>query len=506
MIVGDLLELDDLHLEVAWAAPHLLGREVTGVTSTDLQDPARYLQPGELVLTGLVWWRPEDAQAALRFANSLRIAEVAGLLAGEGTHGAVPPELVDACRRHGIPLLAIPAGTSFRAVTDRIYLRLWGGLQTRAEGSAALPAAARRSIGELIRTRAPLDELLRRAVADLGLPACSLRTGAGRVLGTSDPTSEPASGPAGTTGPGVATEPVPVGPPGDTPFDGWLLHPHTAPGPTATTMLHGLAELLAPLATRARAAAGAARQTGGRLLELLGGSTDPEAERALAHSGLPLNHPLTPVAARIDSTAETWTAAALAEALHELTDAPFLAAPDGRGGAIALCAAPEAAVAATLARVLPRLEARLTSRRRVSLGIGPTVEPRAAELRAALVQADYALRTRPPGAVGRSCDLTSVDTLLRGLPAEVATAYRRRLLAPLVEHDRANGVSLVDTLDAFLRHSASWARTAEALSIHVNTVHYRVKRIEELTGRNLLHLQDRLDLWAALRIAPAPHP
>ncbi|MEU8927757.1 helix-turn-helix domain-containing protein [Kitasatospora sp. NPDC048545] len=73
----------------------------------------------------------------------------------------------------------------------------------------------------------------------------------------------------------------------------------------------------------------------------------------------------------------------------------------------------------------------------------------------------------------------------------------------MIEHDRADTVSLLDTLDAFLRHSASWSRTAEALHLHVNTVHYRIKRIEELTGRSLLKLEDRLDLWAALRCTPA---
>ncbi|WP_344447636.1 helix-turn-helix domain-containing protein [Kitasatospora nipponensis] len=36
------------------------------------------------------------------------------------------------------------------------------------------------------------------------------------------------------------------------------------------------------------------------------------------------------------------------------------------------------------------------------------------------------------------------------------------------------------------------------LHVHVNTVHYRVKRIEELTGRSLVRLEDRLDLRAAL--------
>ncbi|MFD8756456.1 PucR family transcriptional regulator [Kitasatospora sp. NPDC059577] len=520
MIVGDLLELDDLHIEVAWASPHLLDREVTGVTSTDLQDPARYLQRGELVLSGLVWWRPDGGQAAMRFANSLRTAEVAALLAGEGTHGTVPPELVEACRRHGVPLLSVPAGTSFRSVTDRVYLRLWGDLQAHAEGQAALPAAVRRTLTQLLRAQASLDDLLERAVADLGLPECSLTTGSGRVLASSE--SAPASGSGSAPVPAPASAPAPfpartaapafpVGPPGDSPFDGWLLRPHGQPGPTATAMLHGLAELLTPLATRDRATATAQRQTGTRLVELLdsGADAEAEAERALALSGLPPQRQLTAVAARIDGVPATWTAAALAEALHDLPTShqeapvPFVAAPDGHGGAAALSPAPEDLVAQTLQRALPRLEAGLPGGRRLRVGIGCTVEPAADALRAALVRARFAIDVEPPGAVGRCSRITTLATLLRGVPAEITTEFRRRVLAPLIEHDRANTVSLLDTLDAFLRHSASWSRTAEALHLHVNTVHYRIKRIEELTGRSLLKLEDRLDLWAALRCAPA---
>ncbi|MFD7417047.1 helix-turn-helix domain-containing protein [Kitasatospora purpeofusca] len=527
MIVGDLLALDELHIEVAWATPDLLGREVTGVTSTDLQDPARYLRAGELVLTGLVWWRPEDTRpaprlaTALRFANALRSAEAAALLAGEGTHGTVPPELAEACRRHGVPLLSVPSGTSFRAVTDRIYLRLWGDLQAGAEGRAGLPAEVRRTLTSMLGTDAPLGGLLRRAVADLGVPDCSLVTGAGRVLASSAdarPAPVPALAPLLTPAPVPTPAPIPVGPPGTTPFDGWLLRPHTEPGPAAATMLHGLAELLAPLAERARATAAAQRQAGTRLLELLAAGADPEADHALSLAGLPPGLPLTPVAARFGTAPGTvpatapadpsgaWAAAALAEALHP-TAAPFVGAPDGGGGAVALVALPEDAVAAALDLALPRLGAGRTGAQagpgRPAAGVGPTVPPTAADLRPALVQARYALDARPPGAVGRWAGTASLADLLRGIPPEVTAAFHERLLAPLVDHDRHNTISLVDTLDAFLRHNASWSRTAEALHVHVNTVHYRVKRIEELTGRSLLRLDDRLDLRTALLCAPA---
>jgi DNA-binding PucR family transcriptional regulator len=37
--------------------------------------------------------------------------------------------------------------------------------------------------------------------------------------------------------------------------------------------------------------------------------------------------------------------------------------------------------------------------------------------------------------------------------------------------------------------------------VHVNTLRYRIGRIEELTGRDLSRLADRVDFYLALRLA-----
>ncbi|MEV3930008.1 helix-turn-helix domain-containing protein [Streptomyces sp. NPDC049944] len=37
------------------------------------------------------------------------------------------------------------------------------------------------------------------------------------------------------------------------------------------------------------------------------------------------------------------------------------------------------------------------------------------------------------------------------------------------------------------------------MRLHVDTVHYRVRRIEYFTRRDLPRLADRLDLWTALQ-------
>ncbi len=49
-----------------------------------------------------------------------------------------------------------------------------------------------------------------------------------------------------------------------------------------------------------------------------------------------------------------------------------------------------------------------------------------------------------------------------------------------------------------MEQNGSWVGTASRLHLHVDTVHYRVRRIEEPTGRDLGTLEHRVDLQAAL--------
>src|SRR5246127_1481255 len=97
------------------------------VYTTALPAPSRYLSQGDLVLTGLIWCRtPGDAD---RFVSALARAGVAALGAGEAL-GKVPDEVIQACGRHGLPLLAVPAETSFAAVTEEVGRRLSGDRAT----------------------------------------------------------------------------------------------------------------------------------------------------------------------------------------------------------------------------------------------------------------------------------------------------------------------------------------------------------------------------------------
>jgi DNA-binding PucR family transcriptional regulator len=69
----------------------------------------------------------------------------------------------------------------------------------------------------------------------------------------------------------------------------------------------------------------------------------------------------------------------------------------------------------------------------------------------------------------------------------------------VLDHDRRTGSDLVTTLQEFLDCSGSWSRTADALHLHVNTVRYRIERVEQLTDRDLSQLEDRVDVFLALK-------
>ncbi|MGH8795051.1 MAG: PucR family transcriptional regulator, partial [Stackebrandtia sp.] len=97
-------------------------------------------------------------------------------------------------------------------------------------------------------------------------------------------------------------------------------------------------------------------------------------------------------------------------------------------------------------------------------------------------------------------DLTSHVLLMAAVPAEVRRSYRARVLGPLSEYDRRHHSDLVATLERFLECEGSWTRCASELHLHVNTLRYRVKRIEQLTGRDLSRLADRVDLFLAMRL------
>ncbi|MFE7778399.1 PucR family transcriptional regulator [Streptomyces sp. NPDC057445] len=159
---------------------------------------------------------------------------------------------------------------------------------------------------------------------------------------------------------------------------------------------------------------------------------------------------------------------------------------------------------ALLAVVRDPLSAGLDGDGRLTLGVSAAVHS-AEGLRGALEEARHARRVAAarPGLVCAAGhhELASHVLLLPFVPDDVRRAFTARLLDPLRDYDRRHRAELIPTLEAFLDCDGSWTRCATRLHLHVNTLRYRVGRIEQLTGRDLSRLEDKLDFFLALRIS-----
>ncbi|EMT46245.1 CdaR family transcriptional regulator [Anoxybacillus flavithermus] len=70
----------------------------------------------------------------------------------------------------------------------------------------------------------------------------------------------------------------------------------------------------------------------------------------------------------------------------------------------------------------------------------------------------------------------------------------KRTIEPLI-HDE----ELLHTLRTLFANDLSLKRTAEALHIHINTLHYRLKKIQDYTKLNVRHLEHIITLYLAIR-------
>lgn len=120
---------------------------------------------------------------------------------------------------------------------------------------------------------------------------------------------------------------------------------------------------------------------------------------------------------------------------------------------------------------------------------------------------DQALRTlaaaRRLGGTGRVLrfDDLGVHRLLLQIPDPAAARdFAREVLGRLVDERPGRGTDVLRTLARWFREDGSLQRTARALSVHPNTVTYRLRRAEELSGLSLESYRDRLAAQVALEI------
>jgi hypothetical protein len=529
--VRDLLDVPGLGLRLLTDAAGL-DRAIRHVFTTDLPDPGRYVRAGGLVLTGLIWCRePGDAD---RFVRALVRADAGVLGAGEAL-GEVPAEVIQACTRHGVVLLAVPAETSFAAVTEEVARQLGGdraSAMTRVLGRRRLLLSA-------VAEGAGLDEMFRLMGREIGAE-CWLLTGLGRVVGgTGGPLPPPlarrlaceylkAERLPATIGVSIADGEGKYslfGVGGEPRLTSWFLACAGREQDWAHELRESVAELAADAALeRARLDAGRAGDR--RLAEAIvarlasdtgGGSAPAEIASLMRTAGLPPDGGYMVAAMRADAdrmagpSTERWrgdlaeelavpyAAGAVVAALGEqiVVLVPLPAEPDRGEG-------PAHAFAARLRDTQPVFESD-PGRTRLSVGVSAPAEGVAA-LAGALHEAGSARRLAAMrgGAaavsVVTSDEVASHELLLASVPGSVLRSFRERLLGPLLAYDERHRAELLPTLREFLACSGSWNVCAAKMYVHVNTVRYRIRRIEELTGRDLSSLEDQVDFFLALRI------
>jgi purine catabolism regulator len=96
-------------------------------------------------------------------------------------------------------------------------------------------------------------------------------------------------------------------------------------------------------------------------------------------------------------------------------------------------------------------------------------------------------------------DLGAFQLLLSLQDEEALSSYCRSVLGPIEQGEGDYGDELVRSLDVFIEHNGHWEKAANALFCHRHTLRYRIRRIEQLTGRDFSNARDRIEFWLALR-------
>lgn len=122
----------------------------------------------------------------------------------------------------------------------------------------------------------------------------------------------------------------------------------------------------------------------------------------------------------------------------------------------------------------------------------------------ALRQAEHAIemgtRLGRSGQVIRYEELGIYRLLLQIGDMHELGQFAEDVLGPLIDYDATHKVELIGTLAAYLHQHESLKQTARILRVHVNTVAYRIQRIEQLSSLDLADPDDRLIAHVAVKI------
>ncbi|PTL54305.1 PucR family transcriptional regulator [Paraconexibacter algicola] len=543
LTVSELLADLDVRL---LAGEEAADQPVRWVHITELPDPTPFLSGGELLLTtGMALGSKPAAQRA--FVERLADHGLAGLGVGTGFgHDEVPAAMVQAAADAGFPLFEVPYELPFIALTERAFTRLVNEQYALLQRSIVAQERLQRivlsergleaiagQLATLIGGAAlvfdgrgePLAHRTFRRDADAELLASlgeELRERARRGESREFLPTTPSLG-----GRALA---LPVASPGAAPGtvpQAWLVAAKDQGGLAEIDrlILHQAVTVVALELLRVRVADATERRLAGDVLsEIVAGEVDgPELQRRLEPFGLggritalalavPGSGPSQPATAPPTAVESAVADALRAEAVSGLV------ATTGRFVGVLLPGFLDEELFDTCERIVARVATTLGRDPLAGAGRGvPAGRAREAwhEARCALEARELGADPTPnrngaaggePGRVATYRDLGSFQLLLALQDTDALRLFCESMLGPIEEGEGHYGGELMRSLEAFIECNGQWEAAARLLYCHRHTLRYRIRKIEEITGRDLGRARDRIEFWLALRgreMAPA---
>ncbi|UED86908.1 PucR family transcriptional regulator [Streptomyces profundus] len=487
-----------------------LDTEVRWAHTSEMTDPTPFLDGGELLLTIGLKLPVDELDAMRAYVARLTAAGVVGLGFGVGVnHPEVTPELLQAVREAGLPLLEVPQRTPFIAISKAVSAAIAAEqYRTVTAGFAAQRELTRAAVSP----EGPQALLTRLAAQVDGWAALCDRSGAvtavapgwaarraGRLaeevrrLGDRPaPASTVCAVPAEDGGPPGADR-VELQMVGTGQRDRAVLAIGTAAplGTTGRYAVQAAVALLTLVTERSLAYQLAESRLGGAVLRMLL-SGEPDHARAVAgqlYGGL-LDAPLRVVAVEGAEPAALTALGQAIEGAAARAGESVLAAPDGEG-LVLLLADGGGAVAACLDHA---------SKSGDGVVVGLSAPTGLAGVDAGYQQAREALLVaRRRGDTLVEHDNVAVGSVLPLLGDEAVRAFADGMLRSLREHDKSGRGDLLASLRAWLSRHGQWDAAAADLGVHRHTLRYRMRRVEEILDRSLDDPDLRMELWLALK-------
>lgn len=482
---------------------------------SELPDPTPWMSGGEFLLT--TGPALKDARAQRAYVKRLDKKGVSGIGFSIGfDHDSVPKALAEAAEAAGVPIVEVPFETPFIAITEHAFTRLVNENYTALERGIEIHERLERlvlqghgidrilgTIGDAI--GGPVLVVDREGV-ELGRGVHADELSRGDVEGVlglvRDRTAEDRTGPFmvedGSLADRALVLPIPAG--AQSIPQSWLIVTRSKGviGDMERLLARQAAMVVALEMMRSKVVRDTERRLAGDVLaEALAGGIAPERmQTRLAPFGLGARIAVLVFEVgdpdRAVSTLEEHFSAVGVGALVAVSNSagrPLLCAVvDSEGDPIELARAGRAAIVGTGVSV----------RASASQGLGVGEIKRGFhEARCALDATSFRNGDAPEVASHR--DLGAFTLLLAVQDDEALRAYSDSLLVPVEEADAEYGSELLRSLEAFIENNGQWERAASKLYCHRHTLRYRIRRIEELTGRDMGNAQDRIEMWLAIQ-------